>query len=108
MLYHHWTSAIDHPIHIPYYPMTKLLNITYLDVIGSVSSSMDTVDNWLKYVQRAINCGGIAVIGMHGTFWDKDTSYPNGEAFKHFIDELALIEDLRVYTIGDILEKRYF
>lgn len=101
MIYHHWTtmgSGENFTLYYPYAPMSRLLNITSLESNG--------VDYMIAAVNKAIEVGGIAVLGWHGTWFDK----VNGESdFKRLVDHIAsLSNELNCYNVDDLLEGAYY
>ena len=100
MIYHHWTtkgSDNNFTLYYPYYPMSRLLNITALESSG--------VDYMINAVDKAVEVGGIAVLGWHGTWYDAE----NGEAdFKRLIDHIASLgSDCTCYLVDDLIEGAY-
>ena len=94
MLYHHWVSCpsgVSNGIllYYPYYPMSRLLNI----------SSLDKCDDAILIAGKAKEKGGIAVNGYHGTFWNAD----GGTQWKKYIDAIAEL-DVKHYGIDEIIE----
>ena len=94
MLYHHWTtcpadSSKGILLYYPYYPMSRLLNI----------SSLDKCDDAILISQKAAEKGGIAVNGYHGTFWSAD----GGTQWKKYIDAIAEL-DVKHYGIDELIE----
>ena len=100
MIYHHWTTQgkdSNFTLYYPYYPMSRLLNITALESSG--------VDYMINAVDKAVEVGGIAVLGWHGTWYDKT----NGEAdFKRLIDHIASLgSECTCYLVDDLIEGTY-
>ena len=100
MIYHHWTtmgSGDNFTLYYPYYPMSRLLNITSLE--------SDGVEYMINAVDKAVEVGGIAVLGWHGTWYDK----ANGEAdFKRLIDHIASLgSECTCYLVDDLIEGAY-
>ena len=100
MIYHHWTTMgkdNNFTIYYPYYPMSRLLNITSLESSG--------VEYMINAVDKAVEVGGIAVLGWHGTWFDK----ANGEAdFKRLIDHIASLGSVcTCYLVDDLIEGTY-
>ena len=100
MIYHHWTTHGEDnnfTLYYPYYPMSRLLNITALESSG--------VDYMINAVDKAVEVGGIAVLGWHGTWYDK----ANGEAdFKRLIDHIASLGSVcTCYLVDDLIEGTY-
>ena len=100
MIYHHWTtkgSDNNFTLYYPYYPMSRLLNITALESSG--------VDYMINAVDKAVEVGGIAVLGWHGTWYEKE----NGEAdFKRLIDPIASLgSECTCYLVDDLIEGAY-
>ena len=100
MIYHHWTTMgkdNNFTIYYPYYPMSRLLNITSLESSG--------VEYMINAVDKAVEVGGIAVLGWHGTWFDK----ANGEAdFKRLIDHIASLGSVcTCYLVDDLIEGAY-
>lgn len=94
MLYHHWAVNPNNAsdgilLYYPYYPMSRLLNI----------SSVDKCDDAILIAQKAVEKGGIAVNGYHGTFWSAD----GGKQWKQYIDAIAEL-DVKHYGIDEIVE----
>lgn len=94
MLYHHWVSCpsgVSNGIllYYPYYPMSRLLNI----------SSLDKCDDAILIAGKAKEKGGIAVNGYHGTFWSAD----GGTQWKKYIDAIAEL-DVKHYGIDELIE----
>lgn len=94
MLYHHWiTCPADSSkgilLYYPYYPMSRLLNI----------SSLDKCDDAILIARKAKEKGGIAVNGYHGTFWSAD----GGTQWKKYIDAIAEL-DVKHYGIDELIE----
>ena len=94
MLYHHWAVYPNNAsdgilLYYPYYPMSRLLNI----------SSLDKCDDAILIAQKAVEKGGIAVNGYHGTFWSAD----GGTQWKKYIDAIAEL-DVKHYGIDEIIE----
>lgn len=100
MIYHHWTTMgkdNNFTLYYPYYPMSRLLNITALESSG--------VDYMINAVDKAVEVGGIAVLGWHGTWYDME----NGEAdFKRLIDHIASLgSECTCYLVDDLIEGAY-
>ena len=100
MIYHHWTTMgkdNNFTLYYPYYPMSRLLNITSLE--------SDGVEYMINAVDKAVEVGGIAVLGWHGTWYDK----ANGEAdFKRLIDHIASLgSECTCYLVDDLIEGAY-
>lgn len=100
MIYHHWTTMgndNNFTLYYPYYPMSRLLNITSLESNGA--------DYMINAVDKAVEVGGIAVLGWHGTWYDK----ANGEAdFKRLIDHIASLgSECTCYLVDDLIEGAY-
>ena len=100
MIYHHWTvmgKDNNFTLYYPYYPMSRLLNITSLEERG--------VEYMINAVDKAVEVGGIAVLGWHGTWYEKE----NGEAdFKRLIDHIASLgKDCTCYLVDDLIEGTY-
>lgn len=100
MIYHHWTtmgSGENYTLYYPYSPMSRLLTITSLESNGA--------DYMINAVNKAVEVGGIAVLGWHGTWFDKT----NGRAdFKRLIDHIASLgSDCTCYLVDDLIEGNY-
>lgn len=92
MIYHIWDEYGG--VYIPYYPGLRQLNTTRLD---SQENGEDAVSKLVAFATKALTYGGIAVIGFHGAFWERD----DGVSWKAYIDAIAELE-VRHYTLDEI------
>lgn len=114
MIYHHWSQgAGDYQLYYPYYPMSRLLNITTLDseVMYKDNKVEEGIVRMVNAVNLAIEKKAIAVLGFHGTSWTtylKDINYPNdGDGWKELLNRLKDIPNIKYYRIDELIEGRY-
>lgn len=115
MVYHHWFGGgltDKYIVNYPEYQMIRLLNISALDSqIAGQGGVEQGISAMVENVRKAVEFGGMAVLGFHGTSWDinmKDVNYPNdGDGWKELIDRLSQIDGCTFYTIGDLIEGLY-
>lgn len=116
-IYHHWTTypsgegrSEGNEIYLllePVYPANRMaLNISGLD--WNNPNDANTA-YFIKLAQAAIDYGGIAVIGFHGTFWDGNLNETTlaGDRWKRFIDAISSQIGQYFYGIDDIVEGRF-
>ena len=103
-IYHIWTKDNSSKVSIPYYPVTRMLDISQVDNNPQTAIQADNVaTSMIANVNLARDKKGICVNGFHGTFWDAD----NGVAWKKYIDGIASISDMYHYGIDDIINGRF-
>lgn len=94
MIFHSWHGFTAGQVYIPYYPGLRQIQTTKLDTDTSGPDSGTTL---ATYAAKAITYSGIAVIGFHGTFWERD----DGDSWKEYVDAIALL-DCHHYTLDEI------
>ena len=81
MVFHKWMTPIGYFIFMPYYTCLRMLPTTKLDSDNAGTSGAELA----AIAAKASTYNGIAVMGFHGTYWDRDS----GDSWKAYIDAIA-------------------